>query len=146
MPTKKQRRRRQKDRRHEWEYVYVDDSGEEVEVDEAEAVPGAAKAPKPARASGKQAGKKGGAKGRALREPPEPSWQRSFKRAIPWQILLLLAVVFILKGGPLASRLSVAVLYGILLVPFMYWMDKLARQRWLRQTGALPPKQPRQKK
>src|SRR5207247_7068607 len=33
MPTRKQRRRQQKSRRHEWEYVYVDDEGNEVEVD-----------------------------------------------------------------------------------------------------------------
>jgi len=36
MPTKKQRRRQQKSRRHEYEYVYVDDSGQEVPVDPAE--------------------------------------------------------------------------------------------------------------
>src|SRR5947209_2741204 len=36
VPTRKQRRRQQKARRHEYEYVYVDDEGNEVEVDPAE--------------------------------------------------------------------------------------------------------------
>jgi hypothetical protein len=135
MPSRKQRRRRQKERRHEWEYVYVDDEGHEVEVEpEPKEERG-----KPAKAVAKQAAKKPGA--RPLREPPVPTWNRSFKRALPWQGLLLLAVLFLLKSGPLVSRLSVAVLYGVTLVPFMYWMDKLARQRWLRTTGQLPPKE-----
>ncbi len=30
MPTKKQKRRNQKARRHEYEYVYLDDEGNEV--------------------------------------------------------------------------------------------------------------------
>ena len=36
MPTRKQRRKRQKDRRHEYEFVYVDEEGQEVEVDPEE--------------------------------------------------------------------------------------------------------------
>ena len=33
MAKRKQKRRQQKARRHDWEYVYVDDAGNEVEVD-----------------------------------------------------------------------------------------------------------------
>ena len=36
MPTKKQRRRNQKARRHEYEYVYLDDEGNEVPADPSE--------------------------------------------------------------------------------------------------------------
>ena len=36
MPTKKQRRRHQKARRHEYEYVYLDDEGNEVPVEPSE--------------------------------------------------------------------------------------------------------------
>ena len=136
MPTRKQRRRRQKDRRHEWEYVYVDDEGQEVEVDEADAP-----RPRPAKETVKASSKKTGRTGRSGREPPEPSWNRSFKRALPWQILLMLALLFVLRSGPLVSRISVGLFYAIMLVPFMYWTDKLARQRYLKQTGQLPPKQ-----
>ena len=38
MPSRKQRKRRAKDRRHEWEYVYVDETGEEVEAPEDEPI------------------------------------------------------------------------------------------------------------
>ena len=34
MATKKQRRRREKERRHEYETVFVDEHGDEVEVEE----------------------------------------------------------------------------------------------------------------
>ena len=36
MPTRKQRRREAKARRHDYEYVYVDDEGNEVAVDQGE--------------------------------------------------------------------------------------------------------------
>ena len=38
MATKKQRRRREKGKRHEYEYVWVDDEGRELEIEE-DAVP-----------------------------------------------------------------------------------------------------------
>jgi hypothetical protein len=136
MPTRKQRRRRQKDRRHEWEYVYVDGEGQEVEVDEADERP-----VKATKETAKAPSKKTGKTSRPVREPPVPSWNRSFKRALPWQVLLMLALLLVLKSGPLISRISVGLFYAIMLVPFMYWTDKLARQRYLKQTGQLPPKQ-----
>ena len=51
MPTRKQRRREQKSRRHEWEYVYVDDEGNEVDVDPADLKPERSGATRTARAS-----------------------------------------------------------------------------------------------
>ena len=102
MPTRKQKRRRQKDRRHEYEYVYVDDEGQEVEVDErrapSEAPATAQGAPRhPRRASRRAAAG-------PLREPPEPSWSRSVRRAIPWQIGIFVLIVFVLRSSPLISR------------------------------------------
>jgi hypothetical protein len=126
MPTRKQKRRREKDRRHDYEFVYVDDEGQEVEVDEDEAQePTQAKA---AKASAKGKPKSGG---RALREPPEPSWSRSVRRAIPWQI-----GIFVL----------IAVLYGALFVPLMYLTDRMVRNRWLKQQAAQPGKDKRPKR
>src|SRR4249919_866039 len=118
MPTRKQRRRREKDRRHEYEYVYVDDDGREVEVDEPESVDGrpAKDAKGPARSTSKVKPKSG----RALREPPEPSWSRSARRAVPWQIGIFVLVVFLLRSGPLISRVMIGVLYGLLFIPMMY--------------------------
>jgi hypothetical protein len=143
MPTRKQKRRRNKDRRHEYEYVYVDEEGREVEVDEPEEpapAPAAAKSSKaPAKAKPKTAG-------RALREPPEPSWSRAARRAVPWQIGIFVLVVFLLRSGPLASRVLIGVLYGVLFIPMMYLTDRLMRNRWLKQQAALPQKDKRAKR
>jgi Flp pilus assembly protein TadB len=141
MPTRKQKRRREKDRRHDYEFVYVDDEGQEVEVDEEEAQePTQAKAAK-APAKGKP--KSGG---RALREPPEPSWSRSVRRAIPWQIGIFVLIVVVLRNSPVISRVLVAVLYGALFVPLMYLTDRMVRNRWLKQQAAQPGKDKRPKR
>jgi hypothetical protein len=141
MPTRKQKRRREKGRRHEYEYVYVDDEGREVEVDEAEV-----ESPAPAKAAKAPAKGKAKAGGRALREPPEPSWSRSFRRAIPWQIGILVLIVLVLRNSPLVSRILVAILYGALFVPLMYMTDRMVRNRWLKQQAAQPAKDKRPKR
>jgi Flp pilus assembly protein TadB len=141
MPTRKQRRRQAKGRRHEYEYVYVDETGKEVEVDEPEPAT-TAKGVKGGKPDAKAKPKAGA---RTMREPPEPSWSRSVKRAIPWQIGIFLLVVLVLRSGPPASRIMVAVLYGALFVPLMYMTDRMMRNRWLKQQGLLPPKDKRPK-
>lgn len=141
MPSRKQRRRREKDRRHEYEYVYVDEEGREVEVDEPVSVDGkpatAAKMPPKGTSKAKPKG------GRALREPPEPSWSRAARRAVPWQIGIFVLVVVVLRSGPLISRVLIGVLYGLLFIPMMYLTDRMMRNRWLKQQGALPQKDKR---
>jgi hypothetical protein len=138
MPTRKQKRRREKDRRHDYEYVYVDDDGREVEVDEHDPAP--ADAPKSAKAPAK-----GTAKGssRAMREPPEPSWSRSVRRAVPWQIGIFVLVVVVLRSSPLVSRILLALLYGALFIPLMYMTDRMVRNRWLKQQAGSPQKDKR---
>jgi hypothetical protein len=143
MPTRKQKRRREKDRRHEYEYVYVDDEGQEVEVDEPEDPAPATTAAKDTKAPAKAKQKTAG---RALREPPEPSWSRAARRAVPWQIGIFVLVVFLLRSGPLASRVLIGVLYGVLFIPMMYLTDRLMRNRWLKQRAALPQKDKRAKR
>ncbi len=145
MATKKQRRRRAKDRRHEWEYVYVDDSGQEVEADEDEppAKPAGAAEARPKPAGKSSAGRRSG---RALRQPLPPSWKRSARRALPWQLLIIIVVVFVFRSAPVASRVLIAVLYGVAFVPFTYWVDKLAWQRFQRTSGRLPDKGKKQKR
>jgi Flp pilus assembly protein TadB len=142
MPTRKQKRRREKDRRHEYEYVYVDDEGREVEVDEPEPTDG--RATKDAKAPAKQKPKP--SRGRAMREPPEPSWSRAARRAVPWQVGIFVLVVLVLRSGPLPSRILIGVLYAALFIPMMYLTDRMMRNRWLKQQGALPPKDKRPKR
>ena len=135
MPTRKQKRRREKDRRHEYEYVYVDESGEEVEVEETDAA-----APRPAKDQKPGAKGKSKASSRSLREPPEPSWSRSIRRAVPWQIGIVVVMVLLLRNSPLASRLMIAIIYGALFIPLMYLTDRTVRNRWLKQQARVQPK------
>jgi hypothetical protein len=146
MPTRKQKRRRDKDRRHEYEYVYVDDEGHEVDVDDDEAEePAQAKTANTANTAKAPAKGKPKSGGRALREPPEPSWSRSIKRAVPWQIGIFVLIVVVLRNSPVISRVLVAVLYGVLFVPLMYLTDRMVRNRWLKQQAAQPAKDKRPK-
>ncbi len=137
MPTRKQRRRREKGRRHEYEYVYVDDEGHEVEVDEPEpAKPVKAAAPARTTKSGKPAAK--GKTTSARRTPQPPSWSRSAKRSLPWGGVMVLLMLVLLRSQPLAGRIFFALVYALLFIPFTYWVEKLAWQRHLKQTGQLP--------
>jgi len=139
MPTRKQRRREAKSKRHDYEFVYVDDEGNEVEPAPEELE--SARPDRPERRNGAKpaAGKKPAS--RSGRTPPPPTWRRSFRRAA-----LLGIVVFFLfaigakgKSGGYASAAGLAVLYTALFVPFTYAIDRFAYRRWqARQNGAGP--------
>jgi len=131
MPTKKQRRRQEKLRRHEWEEVWVDAEGHEVEVDEPAA---------PTKARKAEASKKApaGRAGQARRAPAPPSWRRSLKRAALWGPGLVLILYFLKpKGASAAGVVFQAILLLVALVPFTYWIDRLAYRRY---TGTSGPK------
>ena len=143
MPTRKQRRRALKERRHEYETVWVDAEGNELEEppEELEGVqaerPNGAKA-KP-KAKAKAAPQRGG---RALREPPAPSWQRAAKRSL---ILGVVVFAFVYLAGSkgqhnLGSALLVSLLYTALFVPFSFMIDRFAYNRWQRRTAQQPRK------
>ena len=133
MPTRKQRRREAKAKRHEYEFVYVDSEGRELEEPPEElesplkqreerrngSHPQAKKAPQQPQRGGR-------------RVPQPPSWQRSLRRAA-----ILGAVVFVLfaftsknRSGGYASAAGLAVLYTVLFVPFTYALDRFAYRRW----------------
>jgi hypothetical protein len=128
MPTRKQRRREAKAKRHDYEFVYLDDEGNEVEPP-----PEDVDAPRP-RAStngSKSVAKKPAQSARGRRTPQPPSWQRAARRA-----LVLGAVVFVLfslgnrKHGSYASAAGLAVLYTVLFIPFTYMIDRFAYKRF----------------
>ncbi|HEY2542122.1 MAG TPA: hypothetical protein VGH92_03635 [Gaiellaceae bacterium] len=132
MPTRKQRRREAKSKRHDYEFVYVDDDGNEVEAP-----------PEQARTNGtKPAAKKTAsrpARG-ARRAPQPPSWQRASRRA-----LILGAIVFILFGmlnkhHGYAGPALAAVIYTILFIPFTYMLDRFAYRRWQAREQSPTPK------
>jgi hypothetical protein len=133
MPTRKQRRRAEKERRHEYETVWVDSAGNELDEPPEEIVaPGREK-----RENGKPRAKAQPQRGgRAARVPPKPSWQRAGRRA-----LILGAAIFALffvlgsknGGHNIGSALALAALYTLLFIPFTYFIDRFAYNRWQRR-------------
>ena len=143
MPTKKQRRRRQKDRRHEYEFVYVDDEGREVEVDSEEL--GQASPRRNGKRDAKRQPQKG-RDGRPVRQVAAPSWRKVGKRALIFFPLIFLAFSFVNSQQPVLTRLGVAVLYTAFFLPFMYLMDRAMYRSYLRRTGQpAPQRQPRKR-
>jgi hypothetical protein len=130
MPTKKQRRRRAKGFRHEYDFVMVDEEGNEVPVDpderRSEREQKASAKPKQPRAT--QSGS-----GRAMREPPQPSWERAFRRGGLMGGLMLVAFIFLFKNGPIGSRIAIGLVYGVAFVPLTYFVDRTAYRAYLRR-------------
>jgi hypothetical protein len=148
MPTRKQRRRALKERRHEYETVWVDSEGNELEEppDEVAALPRESAGtkqrdgakPKSQAKAPRQRG------GRPIRVPPPPSWQRSTKRAVIFGVVIV-AVFSILgsKNGHhnYGSALVLGGVYTLIFIPFQYMIDRFAHNRWQRraeQQGQAP--------
>ena len=134
MPTRKQRRRALKERRHDYETVWVDAEGNELEESQEELAAADTQKSNGAKpkAKPKTAPQRGG---RSVREPPAPSWQRAAKRS-----LILGAVIFVffyLAGSKghhnLGSALLISLLYTTLFVPFSFMIDRFAYNRWQRR-------------
>jgi hypothetical protein len=133
MPSRKQRRRELKQKRHEYEFVYVD--GEGNELDE---VPEELEQPKKERTNGSKpavAAKKGQPTPRGRRQPPQPSWRRAFKRGGMLGVVVLVLFSFGAKGH-IARVIPLALIYTLLFVPFTFYIDRFAYRRWeARQQG-----------
>lgn len=129
MPTRKQRRRQQKSRRHDYEYVWVDEEGQEVEVDPTEL-----RAAKDDSKDAKQPPRD--KRGRAVRRIDPPSWGRIGKRALIFAPFMF-AVVWILR--PEGANAATAVVQTLVLLgfflPFSYLMDSVMYRSYLRRTG-----------
>jgi hypothetical protein len=136
MPTKKQRRRSQKARRHEYEYVYVDDEGNEVEVDpeELRAARDDRRDPKPQRAGGRSA------RTSTRKGVEPPSWRRATRRAAIFGPLLVVALMLFNHNLPLTQQVAPAIFLLAFFIPFSYFTDSVAyrlyRRRVERQQSA----------
>jgi hypothetical protein len=132
MPTRKQRRRDLKSKRHQYEFVYVDAEGNELDEAPPELLEeeeqrkkertNGAKAAASAK-GGKQPPQRG-----ARREPPVPSWNRAMKRG-----LLLGGVIFALFALTSKNHYTGALLaipYALLFIPFTYYIDRFAYKRF----------------
>ena len=129
MPSRKQRRRELKAKRHEYETVWVDAEGNELD----EPPPELLEQEQKQRSNGAKAtasAKKPPQRG-ARREPQPPSWNRAFKRAG-----MLGVVVFFLfslsskADNRYVAALIPAVLYTVMFIPFTYLIDRFAYRRY----------------
>lgn len=138
MPTRKQRRRAQKERRHEYETVWVDEEGNELEEPPEDAIVPAREKRRDGKPDAKAKRPQQQRGGRPTRTPLPPSWQRAVKRS-----LLLGVVIFFLfylvnsKNGQhhVASALVLGLIYTALFIPFQYTIDRFAYRRWERRNA-----------
>jgi hypothetical protein len=142
VPTKKQRRRQEKTRRHEWEYVYVDDEGQEVEVDPEELRP---KRDKEAKAARPAATRATNARGRPVRTIEPPSWRRVFKRAAIFAPIFVAVLLVLNREGSVYARVAAAIPLLIVFIPFSYFTDRLAYRTYQRRLERVQA-QPKQAK
>jgi hypothetical protein len=137
MPTRKQRRRAQKERRHEYETVWVDSEGNELEEPPEEAAApekrDGAKSdgamPKP-KAKTQQRG------GKPARVPPPPSWRRAVKRAVIFGVVIF--VVFAILGSKngqhnYGAALVFGGVYTLIFIPFTFYIDRFSYNRYQRR-------------
>jgi hypothetical protein len=123
MPTRKQRRRRAKDRRHEYEFVYVDEEGREVEVAEAAE-------------KRKQAEKRPPPKTRTGRVIEPPSWSRVGRRALIFAPLMFLTIRLLERDESIGSSIGRTAFLLALFLPFSYVMDSMLHRSHVRRTQA----------
>ncbi len=146
MATKRQRRRREKGRRHDYEFVYVDPKGEEVEVEEPEPKDRPERKPtsgqKPTQ--GAKAKQSSQPSAKSDREVPPPSWERTLRRAAIFVPIMLLFLYFTRpKSASTGAIVLQAAFIVVLLIAFMYGMDTFLyrsyQKRQAKKSGAASP-------
>jgi hypothetical protein len=137
--TKKQQRRRQKLKRHEYEEVYVDDEGRELDAEEAEQLvadqPGGK--PKAAKSTKAEPAQRGG------RTIEPPSWRRTLRRGAIFVPLMFLTVMLLGQDLTLAQQIGQTVVLMAFFLPFSYFMDSMvwrSHQRRLAKQARAEPK------
>ncbi len=136
MPTRKQRRRQEKGRRHEYEFVYVDDDGNEVDPAEVEDLEASQSTRSPA-------GRNGRAKPRAASAGPRiqpPSWRRVGKRGAVFAPLMFLTVMFLDSELALWQVGVQTVWLMAIFLPFSYFLDSFMYRRYQRRTETPDPR------
>lgn len=129
MPSKKQQRRRAKSKRHDYETVYIDEAGNEVDPEEAEALT--------ATKSSAKRDQRGSARSARVVQPP--SWGRALRRAALMAPLMFIVIMLLEKDSAIGTRLTIAVFYSVLFVPFMYLMDAVAYRTYRKRLERSQP-------
>jgi len=136
MPSKKQIRRQQKLKRHEYEEVYVDEEGRELDPEEAEELIGAPVSPKAAKAAKTQPA------GRGARVIEPPSLRRTLRRGLLFFPLMLLVVFLISPELSTTAKIVNTVVLMAFFLPFSYFMDTMVFRSYQRRMGRNETKKP----
>jgi len=136
MPSKKQIRRQQKLKRHEYEEVYIDEEGRELDPEEAEELIGSSS---PARAA-KAAKAQPAARGARVIEPP--SLRRTLRRGLLFFPLMLVVIFLITPELSTATKIVNAVVLMAFFLPFSYFMDTMVFRSYQRRTARNETKKP----
>ncbi len=113
MATRKQRRRRDKEKRHEYDLVYVDDAGNEVEPDLSD--------PSEPRKAAKDGGGSAAPSRRGNAQPP--SWSRTLKRGAIFAPIMFATVLLLGGTGSTVGNLVQTAVLVALFIPFSYVLD-----------------------
>ena len=127
MPSKKQRRRRAKQQRHEWEEVYVDEEGRELDPEEAEQLVG-----QPAARASRGKVERRQTRGGRVVEPP--SWRKTLRRGALF-FPLMLVTVFLLAGeeSTIGGKIAQTFVLMAFFLPFSYFMDSVVWRSYQRR-------------
>jgi hypothetical protein len=133
MSSRKQRRRREKSQRHEWEYVAVDEEGNESPVEPVK--PKKAVAPEKAKAKANaKDDQRSNRPARPRREVKPPSWNRAIKRGALFVPFLYLFLTVLEHVDPLPA-IGVAFLYSAVFIPMFFFVDRMAYRAYRRKLG-----------
>jgi hypothetical protein len=132
MPSRKQRRRREKLKRHEWEEVYVDEEGRELDPEEAEQLVG----PQERRAA--RSTKAERPQSRSGRPIEPPSWRKTLRRGALFFPLMLITV-FLIAGEEASTGGKIAQTFVLMafFLPFSYFMDSVVWRSYQRRIAKL---------
>ena len=128
MPSRKQRRRREKLKRHDWEYVQLDEEGNEIPVEPAELK-------KVQAATGSNGKPRATRSARTMREVKPPSWKRSGKRALIFVPFLYIFLSLGKSAPAVPTRLGISVLYAAIFIPMFFFVDRIAYRAYQRRLG-----------
>jgi len=116
--------------RHEYEVVYVDSEGNEVEPDDN----GSSHDPKRAGKTDSRSQSKGGRSGR---EPQPPSWQRAIRRGALFLPFILVFVYLTDRNNASAGGIAaVILLFTVMVIPLGYYTDYFVWRSYQKRLAA----------
>ena len=131
MPTRKQRRRREKELRHEYDLVWEDSEGNELDPDETPST-GSGSAKKAVSQPPSRSGRSG-------RQVQPPSWRRTLRRGLIFAPIMFVTVLLISPKLSMAGRIEQTAFIVAIFIPFSYLLDGFF---WRSQKRRIAKEQP----